>query len=475
VSPLTGARSGTQPHRGSLRTRLALVFTTGAAIVALAAVVFLYVVLDRALLSATDESLRAQASDLAALVQETGGNIPDQDQLAQVVDERCTVLDASPAAARGAAVLGPDEIRDSGRGAFLERNIPALGSDHRLWVQPVDVGGQHLHLIVGASLDQYGRTRGRLAVVLVIAGPLLVVIMGAAGWILAGAALRPVARMTEEADAISIGDLDRRLDVPTANDEIANLGRTLNAMLDRIEESVAHERRFLDDASHELRTPLSILRGELELVLTHPHEPDEMIAAVRSAMEEAERLSRLANDLLALARARTIPAQPSLEEVDVRDEAARVCDLLRRAGGPQLVCTGTGGLLQGDRDRIGQVLINLVSNAQRFASSRVEVRTDEHEDRVEVLIADDGPGFAAELLPLDYARFARADTQRARDTGSSGLGLAIVAGLVRGQGGTIDAGNGEPLGGAWVRVVWPRRLGTVPPPVGRRRSAREPT
>ena len=443
-----------------------MLFTTGAAVVALLAVAFLYVVLDRALLSATDESLRAQASDLVALIQETGGRIPDQDQLAQVVDDRGAVLDASPVAAQAVAVVSADEIRDSGRGAFVERDIPALGAEYRLWVQPVDVDGRRVHLIVGASLDQYGRTRGRLAAVLVVAGPLLVLIVGAAGWMLAGAALRPVARMTEEADAISIGDLDRRLEVPVANDEIADLGRTLNAMLDRIEESVGHERRFLDDASHELRTPLSILRGELELALTHPHEPDEVIAAVRSAMEEAERLSRLANDLLALARARTLPAQPLLQDVDVGSEAARVCDLLNRGDGPALICQGSGGLLQGDRDRVGQILINLVSNAQRFASSRVEVRTEEVADHVEVVIADDGPGFAPELLPLDYARFARADSQRGRDTGGSGLGLAIVAGLVRGQGGTIDAGNGEALGGAWVRVCLPRQAGTA---VGGRR------
>jgi signal transduction histidine kinase len=287
--------------------------------------------------------------------------------------------------------------------------------------------------------------------------------------LLAGAALRPVDRMAAEADEISVGRLDRRLDVPGGNDEIAHLSRTLNAMLDRIERSVEHERRFLDDASHELRTPLTILRGELELALARPDDREELVAALRSSLEEAERLSRLSDDLLVLARARTGEARARDSSFDVLEEARRVCDLFGHDD-IAVSCDGQPVTITGDRDRIDQVLINLIDNAQRFARGRVTVSVGAVSGGAEVTVADDGPGFDPAILPVTFERFTRADPARTRDTGGTGLGLAIVAELVRSRGGEVDAANGPPLGGACVRV----RLPGVPVSEPRRQDLHSP-
>jgi len=131
----------------------------------------------------------------------------------------------------------------------------------------------------------------------------LVLLVGAGGWVLTGAALRPVGRMTAEAQTITLVERGRRLRVPAGNDEIARLGRTLNAMLDRIESSVERERAFVADASHELRTPLAMLKAELELALRRSRSREELERSIRSAAEETDRLARIADDLLLLARA----------------------------------------------------------------------------------------------------------------------------------------------------------------------------
>lgn len=479
--------------RASLRTRLAVLFTLGSAAVLLGAAVFLFVIMDRALLGEVDQGLSARGRDLGEVVRASGGEIPDQDPFAQVIGSDGRVIDSSPGAGTAeVAVAGTDLATPTER--YVNADVAVLGGDARLLVKPVVADGQRLVLVVGSPLEQYVRTRERLLVMLLIGGPLLVVLSAAAGWALAGAALKPVRRMAEEANAISITDLDRRLEVPPGHDEIAELGQTLNDMLDRLESSFEHERRFIDDASHELRSPLAILRGELELALASPLETDEMAEAVRSALAEAERLSRIATDLLVLARARSGDLEIGATRIDVAEQVDRVIDLVDAAPGPRPVRLGGTALILGDRDRLDQVLINLLINAKRHATNEVRVivvppsPTDEVADRpdespagagaevvtddadrrgrwIEVIVQDDGPGFAASMLPVTFERFVRADASRSRETGGTGLGLAITAELTKALDGRIDAGNGPvrvdavgertPLDGAWVRIRFP--------------------
>src|SRR5581483_5957231 len=198
-------------------------------------------------------------------------------------------------------------------------HTPALGRRARLLAHPVPVAGRGpLVVVVGASTEAVFRGRERLALILAILSPLLGAILSAGGWLLAGAALRPVRRMSQEADAISLAQAGRRLPYPEGEDEIAQLGRTLNAMLDRIEAAFARERMFLDDASHELRTPISVLRAELEVALLESGDRAALERSLRSALEEAERLAHLAEDLLVLARASAGRLPLRRRPVDVR-------------------------------------------------------------------------------------------------------------------------------------------------------------
>ncbi|HEV7888251.1 MAG TPA: ATP-binding protein, partial [Acidimicrobiales bacterium] len=327
--------------------------------------------------------------------------------------------------------------------------------------RPVRLPSGPVIIVAGTNREIEVEGQRKLAVALAVMAPLLIGAIAGGGWVLAGAALHPVGRMTEEADAVSlasVAEAGRRLAQPPGDDEIARLGRTLNAMLDRIEASFARERAFVDDASHELRTPLAILRGELELALAETHDPAAVERALRSGLEEAERLSRLADDLLVLARSQAGDIPLSVREVDLLDAARRVVARVAAGGGGVRVEVrgeAVAGLV--DPDRLDQVLLNLLANARRFAGAVVVVSVRAVEGEAEVEVADDGPGFPAQLLPGVFDRFSRGDQARGREAGGggAGLGLSIVAALVQAHHGTVEVMNGGVLGGAVVRVRVP--------------------
>jgi two-component system, OmpR family, sensor kinase len=450
----------------SLRSRLAVLFALGSALLLFVFTFALYHVLDHQLLSAVDKGLKSRAGDLAVVVTSNkDGQLPDRDPFAQVITLDGRVHDQAPARPEHAVpVLTRAELASVGSTRYFRGDVRELGGDSELLATPVEVNGSRMVLVVGSSIDGYIRARQRLELVLLVASPLLVGLLAGSGWVLAGAALRPVRRLTEEADEITVNELGRRLPVPDSNDEIEHLARTINAMLTRIERAVANERVFIDDASHELRTPISILRGELELALARPYDELEVEASLSSALDEAIRLARLAEDLLALARVRAGELQLRPSSVDLCAASVRLARSLGGEG-PAIDVLGTGSAWA-DPDRVDQIIMNLLSNARRYASHRVEVSVSSIGRTTELVVSDDGPGFAASMLPVTFERFVRADPARGRETGGTGLGLAIVAALARAQGATIEAGNTSPSGGASVRVVFQAaRSKKVPVPV----------
>jgi signal transduction histidine kinase len=273
--------------------------------------------------------------------------------------------------------------------------------------------------------------------------------------VLAGAALRPVERLTEEAEAISMQKGGQRLPQPPGDDEIAHLGRTLNAMLDRIEASLARERAFVDDASHELRTPISILRGELELACDRPGNRAEMKRSLESALQEAEQLARLTEDLLTLARADGGRLDPRLEPVDLLDAARLAAARYATPGGPALEVVGDHITVSADPMLLERLLRNSIANASRHATGRVQLALGRENGSGHLTVADDGGGFPADFLPVAFDRFTRADADRGREHGGAGLGLAIVAAVVDAQHGRVEVGNGPPLGGGRLQVWLP--------------------
>ena len=272
-------------------------------------------------------------------------------------------------------------------------------------------------------------------------------------------ALRPVERMRRQAERITERQLSERLPVSDAADEIAALGRTLNAMLDRVEEAVARERRVVSDASHELRTPLTTLRAEVDLALIGDRDKAELRDALESAAEEARRMSRLADDLLVLARADQgrlpIHTQPlAVHELFERAAARATAASEIRARSIVVGDVPDGCTVRADPDRAAQALDNLITNALRYGEGTITLSARKNREHVELHVTDEGRGFPDDLLPRAFERFGRGQHARSSEPGS-GLGLAIVEAVAAAQGGHAEAYN-RPDGGADVSIALPR-------------------
>ena len=286
-----------------------------------------------------------------------------------------------------------------------------------------------------------------------MASPLALLLATLAGYVLAGAALRPVEEMRRKAAKISAATPGSRLPVPVAKDEVQRLAETLNDMLDRLETAFEHERRFVADASHELRTPLALLKTELELALRHPRSRAELEDALRSAAEETERLSSLASDLLLVARSDQggLPINP--EPLASGEVLAAVAERFRARAGElgRRIAVDDGDVgFEADPKRIEQALGNLVENALVHGAGTVTLRPLRNGDRVELHVADEGPGFPDGFAARAFDRFSRADDARSRS--GSGLGLAIVDTIARAHGGSAGVSSAGASGDVWISL-----------------------
>jgi two-component system, OmpR family, sensor kinase len=299
--------------------------------------------------------------------------------------------------------------------------------------------------VVDARGDR-DETLGTLLVLFLVGGPVALAAATFAGWLLAGAALRPVEAMRRRAAEISADTTGERLPVPRSDDEIRRLATTLNEMLGRLDAGLLRERRFVADASHELRTPLSLLRTELELALRGERSYDELEAAIRSAAEEVERLIRLAEGLLVLATAEKSGIASTRFGVHALLES-----VARRYGGAVEVGAAEGEAVA-DRLRLEAALGNLVENALRHGAPPIRLEAAREGDCAVFCVTDAGPGFPPDFLEHAFERFARAD--EARTEKGAGLGLAIAAAVARAHGGEATARN-LPGGGAEVTISIP--------------------
>jgi signal transduction histidine kinase len=434
----------------TLRGRIVVAYGLSLAIVMAAVLPLAYFGLIGQLRTAEAEEASTRLNDIAAAAVAGDLRPVAQDPYAQLLDAGGVV--ARSAAAPTTPVLTAAERTDVTHGKLLVRRaVPGLGADAWLAARQLRNGQV---VVVGASLAAVDRAERRLLVGLAIVGPALLVILILPVRRLIGATLAPVGALTAEARTLTVADSSRRLPQPPGEDEIATLARTLNGMLDRIDAAYQRERSFVDDAAHELRTPVAVLRAELELGLA-AEDPVSMRQALRVGLVEADRLSRLATDLLVLARARAggleVHRQPTDVTTEVRALARRLAELY---GVPVEV---SGPVLVADLDpvRLEQVVINLVGNAVQAGGHQIQVRVDQpSDDSIVLVVDDDGPGFPAPLLPVAFDRFSRGSTARTRDpSGGAGLGLAIVAAVAAAHGGHAEAANDSPLGGARVRVV----------------------
>ncbi|HSR28064.1 MAG TPA: HAMP domain-containing sensor histidine kinase, partial [Actinomycetes bacterium] len=287
-------------------------------------------------------------------------------------------------------------------------------------------------------------------------GVLFVASLGV-GWVVAGRVLRPIGRITAVARDIQATDLSRRIELPGPEDELKQLADTFDAMLARLDAAFAAQRQFTADASHELRNPLAIIRTNVDVALADPHaDPDELRHTITVVKRASDRMARLVDDLLALARRQ----EPTLEHepVDLGVAVTEASDdfvvpaaarniVLDRAIAPGVVVTG-------DRDALKRAVANLLDNAVRLApaGSRIRLATGSEGDRARIAVADEGPGIAPEDQPHVFDRFWRADKARSRADGGTGLGLAIVRQIARSHGGSIRLQSKVGVGSSFV--IW---------------------
>ncbi|TMR08302.1 HAMP domain-containing protein [Nonomuraea turkmeniaca] len=266
------------------------------------------------------------------------------------------------------------------------------------------------------------------------AAAVLVALLGWGAWYGTGRVLAPVERIRSGLEHFSAQDLSRRIDVPDTRDEIAELATTVNQTLARLEDAVERNRRFVSDASHELRTPITGLMVRLESGLEDLDEQEW-----RAAITCAQRLSDIVHDLLLMARL-DARVETAMERIDlgqlVEEEIA-----LRHFRLPVTTDVEPGLHVEGNRLRLGRLLTNLLSNADRYGDSRIRVSVTGQADQAVVEVQDDGPGIPEDMRERVFERFTRLDHTRSWDTGGSGLGLPIARDIATAHGGTLEAGD----------------------------------
>ena len=427
---------------------------------------FLYSRLSSHLATQLQQELQVRAQDLGALVAGGHGSLAADassrlvepgESYAQLVDSG-RVVDATPPLG-GKPVLRGDQLRAAARGPLYATllSVPGLNESSRVLATPVQRDGRRLLLIVGDTRQNDLETLASFRNELLIAGPIALLLASLAGYLLAGIALRPVEAMRSRAEAISAATPGERLPVPATHDELERLGVTLNEMLDRLEDALRRERDFVADAGHELRTPLALLRTELELALRHDLSAEELRGAVRVSVEDVDRLARLADDLLLIARSERgeLPLQVETVQADeLLASVARKFQWRADAERRPLAHEAPANLrLHADRLRVEQALGNLVDNALRHGGGTVLLRAETVNGRVELHVEDGGAGFPPAFLEHAFERFSRPDA--ARERGGAGLGLSIVRTIAEAHGGSADAANVHG-GGADVWLAVPR-------------------
>ena len=280
--------------------------------------------------------------------------------------------------------------------------------------------------------------------ILYIALPIVILIAGGGGFLLAGRSLAPLRSMAEQSRQISGANLDRRLEVPNAKRELALLAESFNELLSRLDQSFETMRRFVADASHELRTPLSILRGEADVALAKERSPAEYRESLTAIREESQRLSRLVEDLLNLARADAGHVALRMEEFYLDDllvECCRSVAPLVRGREIDLDCRLAEDVgYHGDQELLRRLVLNLLDNAIRYTppGGRIEVSLEPGEQEHLIRVSDTGPGFAPEEADHVFERFYRGDKARSRKEGGFGLGLSIVKWIAEAHHGRVE-------------------------------------
>lgn len=430
-----------RPRAWSISARSALVSATVILVAFTAAGAILLSVLYFSLVSAADDAAVSRLRDIAkALQSET---TPDLDPPLLATDQRIVVVQIFDGAGRPVASSGPAQepplvaLNEIGRTPRIgiTGDGPAM-NDVRVSAQALETPTRRYIVLVGAGTEDVEVAVFTVAIGLAAAAPLVIAAAALATYVLVRRSLRSVEAIRSRVADISASDLAERVPVPSQRDEVFTLATTMNQMLSRLESGQAAQRRFVADASHELRSPLSTVISALEVGVAHPDLLDDRLA-LDTLLPEARRMQALVDDLLLLARADERGLVLRRADTDLDDLAVAEVTWLRRETALDVRADLVPTRLVGDSIALSRVLRNLLDNAARHATSRVEVSVRAEGGQACLTVADDGPGIAPADRARVFERFVRLDTNRSRDGGGTGLGLAIVFEIVSAHAGSV--------------------------------------
>jgi heavy metal sensor kinase len=425
--------------------------------------VSVYVAVQRLLIENFDEMLRHQA-DLVAQ-----GIDVDDDKLSL---EQEVLLPDVRDSEHFTRLYRTDETLDYAN-STVEEHIPELpdavttalrGQQHLTQVQlqttalrvatiPVIYKGRIAGAIqVGVALTGLADTMRTLLQVLLVFAPATLLVASGGGLFLANRALAPIDRMTRTAQSISAENLSRRIGAHGPDDEVGRLARTFDMMLARLEAAFARQRQFTADASHEIRTPLTAIIGQIDVALGWPGNLESYRTTLRAVRQQTERLTRLTNDLLLLARMDGQQVAPPTEPIDLGSIlpalGAQLEPLASAQGVTLIMPTFPSIIVLGNEDHLMRLFTNLLDNAIRYTppGGRITLAATYQQGQVVVRVSDTGPGIAPAHLPHLFDRFYRVDRGRNRAQGGSGLGLAIAQSIAQAYGGSLSVESTVGLG-----------------------------
>jgi heavy metal sensor kinase len=354
--------------------------------------------------------------------------------------------------ARAAASGSPDLVATAPR----HGKHGARAATHRL-----TAGGQSFVILAAESLQAITAELEVVRHVIFIALPLLLGLAGVGGYWLATRSLAPLGWMAEQARKITGRNLDTRLEIGDAAEELTVLAASFNELLSRLDQSFEHMRRFVADASHELRTPLSVIRGEADVALSHERGAAEYKESLAIILDESRRLSRLVDDLLNLARADAGHVKLHVQEFYLNDLLQDCCRSVQALAGARAITLecrcAEDAPFKGDEELLRRLVVNLLDNAIRYTppGGRVSAALEAEGQRLRIRVSDTGAGIPAEAAPHVFERFYRADKARSRQDGGFGLGLSIVKWIAESHHGAVElTGNSGP--GSTFTVTLPR-------------------
>jgi len=292
----------------------------------------------------------------------------------------------------------------------------------------------------------------KLIITLLIGLPVIVLVAAFGGSLLVRHALRPVEEMRATAEHISFGKLRQRLPLSRSDDSVDQLAKTLNQMLDRLDQAYQQASRFSADASHELRTPLTIMRSEMESMLNAKNVPADFEGKIGSVLEEAERLSSIVESLFSLARLDAGEAKIGHESFDLAALTRSTFEQMQLLGEEKKLSISVDApqpvSVMGDAARVKQVVVNLLDNAIKYTmpGGRIVLSVTSAGSKAALIVKDNGAGIPQDALPHIFERFYRADKVRTRSEQGAGLGLSIVQAIVQAHGGTVGVDSRENAG-----------------------------